>query len=549
MIKIQTESRGTISLIVLDGWGIAPDGPGNAISLAKTPNFKSFWASCPHTQLIASGEAVGLPKGEEGNSETGHMNIGAGRIVYQELPRINLSIADGTFFENKAFLKAIENVRKNNSTLNLMGLIGSGGIHSNIEHLYALLRLAADQKIDKVFLHLFTDGRDSFLTSSPIYIKQIEEEIKKIGVGKIASICGRYYAMDRDNRWDRTQKTYEALTSGIGEKAFSPIEAVINSHKKGVTDEFILPTLIVDQNGQPIKIIGDNDSIIFFNFRVDRPRELTRAFVIEKFESYCPKRKFFDPYAERYGEKQFSEIEICTTFERKKILKNIFFVTMTSYEKNLPVEVAFPPPVVRISLPSLFSNVQERQFHLAETEKFPHVTTFFDGAIDRPYSQEEWIEVPSPKVATYDLQPEMSAEEVTNQYLKRIKTGMYRFSLVNFANPDMVGHTGNIDAAIKACEFTDHCLGIIVREALSLDGTIIVTADHGNVEEMIDLKTGQVDTKHSCNPVPFIVINKNFMGNNLFLDQGILADVAPTILNLAKIIVPSEMTGKSLLGY
>jgi len=547
MIKIQTSASGPITLVILDGWGIAPKGPGNAVTLAKTPNLDSFWAGYPHTQLLASGEAVGLPRGEEGNSETGHMNIGSGRIVYQDLPRINLSIADGSFFENQAFLKAIVHVKKNQSSLNLLGLVGTGGVHSNLEHLFALLKLAADHQVKNVFLHLFTDGRDSPPTSSPLYLNQIEEEIKVLGVGKIASICGRYYAMDRDDRWERVQKAYDALTLGIGEKANSAVKAIHNSHLKGITDEFILPTLIVDQNNQPLKIIADKDAVIFFNFRIDRPRELTRAFVLENFESYCPVKKSFDPYAERYGQKQFSETETCATFVRKKKLHHLCFVTMTRYEKYLPVEVAFPPTQMRITLARLFSEIQERQFHLAETEKFPHVTNFFDGTAEQPSPQEEWAEIPSPKVATYDLKPEMSAAEVTEQYLKRINTGQYHFSLVNFANPDMVGHTGVIPAAIKACEFADHCLGIIVKEMLSLEGVVVVTADHGNVEEMIDLKTGEVDTKHSCNPVPFLVIEKSLLGKNVVLDQGILADIAPTILRLAKMIVPSEMTGRCLL--
>jgi len=296
-------------LVILDGWGIAPEGPGNAVALAKTPNFNALWASYPHTQLLASGESVGLPKGEPGNSETGHLNLGAGRVIYQDLPRINLSIANGTFFKNTAFLKAIVHVRQNKSSLHLMGLVGSGGVHSNIEHLYALLRLAKEEQVDNVYLHLFTDGRDSPPTSALIFISQVEAELKEIGIGKIATVCGRYYALDRDNRWERTQKVYDALTLGVGLKAKNAEEAIKNSYKKRVFDEFIEPTVLVGDRNQPIKLIEDGDAVIFFNFRIDRPRQLTKAFVLIDFESYRPKKASFDPYAERYGHKQFEEIK------------------------------------------------------------------------------------------------------------------------------------------------------------------------------------------------------------------------------------------------
>ena len=539
--------KGPICLIILDGWGITAAGPGNSITLSKIPNFNSYAASFPHTQLLASGESVGLPKGEPGNSETGHMNIGAGRIIYQDLPRINLSIADGSFFKNKAFLDATNHVKKFNSSLHLMGLVGSGGVHSNTEHLFALLRLAADQQLKNVYLHLFTDGRDSPQTSSISYIKQIEEELKKIGLGQIATIMGRYYSMDRDNRWERIEKAYLALTSGEGLRFKSAVEAIESSYEKNVTDEFILPSVIVNNQNQSVKIIEDNDGVIFFNFRIDRPRELTKAFVLKNFESYAPQKASFDPYAERYGHKQFEEIEKKLTFARKKVLKNLFFVTMTQYEKILPVKVAFPQLKIELSLPRILSESGKKQFHISETEKFPHVTTFFDGLVEKPFLNEEWAEVPSPKVATYDLKPEMSAGEVTAQFIKRIKTGLYSFALLNFANPDMVGHTGNIGAAIKACETTDFNLGKIVREILSLQGTAIVTADHGNVEEMINLETGEIDTEHSSNPVPFILINNQLKGEKKVLPQGILADITPTILSLYKIKIPSSMTGNSLI--
>jgi len=542
--KLQNNSP--IVLVILDGWGIAPESPGNAVELAKKPNFDRLWISFPHTQLLASGEAVGLPKKEPGNSETGHLNLGAGRIVYQDLPRINLAIADGSFFKKNAFLKAINYIRQKNSDLNLMGLIGSGGVHSNIEHLFALIRLMSEQKIKNVYLHLFTDGRDSPPKSSLTYINQIEQELINLGIGKIATISGRYYSMDRDNRWERVQKAYDALTSGIGEIAKTSQEAIKNSYERGITDEFILPTVIVDENNKPVKVINDNDSIIFFNFRIDRPRELTKAFVLKNFESYRPTKASFDPYAERYGHKQFEEIKEISTFQRKKILKDLFFVTMTEYEKGLPTEVAFSPPIVSLSLSRLFSEAEKRQFHIAETEKYPHVTTFFDGLKDRPFSFEEWAEVPSPKVATYDQQPEMSAKEVTAQFLKRFRTKFYQFALINFANPDMVGHTGVLEAGIKACEVIDYFLGQIIKEILAQGGTAIITADHGNVEEMINPQTNEIDTEHSNNPVPFILINNNLKTKGITFPQGVLSDVAPTILSLAGLKIPEEMTGRPL---
>lgn len=548
MRNLSLISSGPLVLVILDGWGIAPDSQGNAISLAKTPNMDSYWASFPHTQLLASGEAVGLPKKEAGNSETGHMNIGSGRIVYQDLPRINLSIADGSFFEKEAFLKAVSHVEKNKSSMHLMGLIGAGGVHSNLEHLFALLRFMATKGVKNTYLHLFSDGRDSPPTSALIYFDQIERELVQLKIGRIASIMGRYYSMDRDNRWDRIQKAYEALVLGEGEKAKSAQEAIKNSYNSGKTDEFILPTVIVDEKNNPIKKIEDNDAVIFFNFRVDRPRELTRAFIDINFETYRPGNISFDPYAERYSPQTLEIGKTKATFPRQKVLKNLFFVTMTMYDKDLKTEVAFPPPRVSLSLSRIFSGLQVRQFHIAETEKYPHVSYFFDGMTDRPYPFEEWAEIPSPKVSTYDLKPEMSAEEVTNQFIKRIETKQYRFALINFANPDMVGHTGVIAAAVKACEITDFQLDRIVKEILNQDGTVFITADHGNVEEMINLDTNQIDTEHSTNPVPFIIINRSLRGVSSTLRPGILADIAPTILSAAKIIVPSEMMGRNLLS-
>lgn len=531
-----------VVLIILDGWGIAPAGPGNAVSQAKTPNFSKLWTTCPHTQLSASGEAVGLPRGEKGNSETGHLNLGAGQIVFQDLPRINMAIADGTFFVNPAFKKVAEHVLKNQSALHLLGLVGMGGVHSDLSHLIALIHFAKNEGVGKLYLHLFTDGRDSPPTSAPVYISQIEEELEKVGIGKIATICGRYFAMDRDNRWERTQKAYEALVLGKGKQASSATEAIRQSYKDGKTDEFIEPT-ILKQEG----LIKDNDGIIFFNFRIDRPRQLTKAFVLPDFEQLKIEKAAFDPYAERYGLKIYEAPKGTTTFKREKVLKNLFFVTMTEYEKNLPVEVAFPPQIVKLPLARILSENNLRQLHIAESEKYPHVTVFFDGGRETPFPGEDWVEIPSPKVATYDLKPEMAAYELTEQTLKRIKGNFYDFILVNFANPDMVGHTGVITAGIKACETVDECLGKIVNMVFTIGGICLVTADHGNVEEMINLNTGEIDTEHSVNPVPFLVVDKKFDHAGRVLPRGILADVAPTILGILGIEKPELMTGKNLL--
>ena len=530
-----------VVLMILDGWGLAPPGPGNAISLAKTPNFNKFWSAYPHTQLLASGEAVGLPRGEDGNSEVGHLNLGAGQIVFQDLPRINMSIADGSFYQIQAFRQVVEHVRQKQGALQLLGLIGAGGVHSSLEHFFALLQLAKNEGLTNVYLHLFTDGRDSPPTSSLIYLNKIQAVMEKLGVGKIATLCGRYFAMDRDHRWERTQKAYDLLTQGIGDSVVSIKEAIKQSYEKGITDEFLEP-MVLDKNG----LIKDHDGVIFFNFRIDRPRQLTKALILPNFEKTKITKIPFDPYAEKYGWHQYQKPEVTTTFKRKKILKDLFFVTMTEYEKNLPVQVAFPPDVVKIPLARILSENNLRQFHLSETEKERFVTYYFDGQREKPFSGEDWLEIPSPKVATYDLKPEMSAREVTKEVLRRLRVASYDFILINFANPDMVGHTGVLQAGIKACEVVDECLGKIVEVVNNLGGVTVITADHGNVEEMIDPVTGEVDTEHSSNPVPFIVVGNQFRQVNL-LSQGILADVSPTILAIMKIEKPDLMTGRNLL--
>lgn len=531
-----------VVLIILDGWGLAPPGPGNAVSLAKVPNFTSFWTSFPHTKLQASGEAVGLPHSEKGNSETGHLNLGAGRIVYQDLPRINMAIADGAFFKIPSFLEAAEHVKKNNSNLHLMGLIGQGGVHSNMEHLFALLRFAKEQNLRSVFLHLFTDGRDSPPTSAINYLDQIEAKIKEIGVGRIATIMGRFYAMDRDNHWERTEIAYRALTEGNRKITQDPKKAIAESYNQDETDEFIKPIII---SGTPR--INRNDAVIFFNFRIDRPRQLTKAFVIDDFEKLVGQKIAFDPYTEKYYKKTYVEERVASIFKRSPKLKNLFFVTMTEYEEGLPVKIAFPPTIVSLPLGRILAEKGVRQLKVTETEKERFVTYYFNGQQEQPFPEEERIIIPSPNVSTYDLKPEMSAPEITRVLIKKLLVNSYDFILVNFANPDMVGHTGSLKSGIKACETVDTCLGKIVSTVKNLGGVVIICADHGNVEEMINLETGQVDTEHSKNPVPFIVVGKEFLGKAMILPSGILADVAPTILSLFGFPIPSQMSGRRLL--
>ncbi len=541
-----------VIICVLDGWGIAPPGPGNAVSLAKTPNMDRLWASYPHTQLKASGESVGLPRGEAGNTETGHLNIGAGRIVYQDLERINMSIADGSFFENKVLLGAFEHARRNNSRLHLMGLIGAGGVHSNLDHLFALIQLAKKQNFSNVFLHLFTDGRDSPPTASKTYINQIRGVIKREGVGIIASIMGRYWAMDRDRRWDRTAKAYFALTTGKGQLVKTPEEAIENSYAQGKTDEFIEPSIISDAQGKPFGLIQNNDAAIFFNFRIDRPRQLTSPFVIKDFTEGSVGLEF-DPYLEKYEKTHIpSKVALYQKlFDRGKPLENLFFATMTEYSKTLceaGTKVALPPERVVMPIGRVLSEANLKQLRMSESEKERFVTFYFNGQLEKPFSGEERIITPSPNVSTYDAKPEMSAREQTQKLLTKLQEPEgYSFILINYANPDMVGHTGNIGPAVKACEVVDECVGKIANFVLAYGGTLLVIADHGNVEEMINVHTGEIDTEHSINPVPFIAVSKEFLGKSQTLPAGILADLAPTTLALLNIPKPEDMTGRNLL--
>lgn len=540
-----------LALIVLDGWGLAPPGPGNAISLAKLNHIPRLWASYPHTQLAASGVDVGLPPGEDGNTETGHINIGAGRVVYQDLPRINMAISDGNFFTNDAFLGAIRYVNEHKSHLHLMGLISDAGVHSNREHLWALLNLLAQYKEQhkcecKAYLHVFTDGRDSPPRSARRFVADVEERIHALGVGAIATIMGRYYAMDRDHRWERTEIAYRALTETIDRTAPSTTAAIEQSYQEGKTDEFIEPTIILDPTGNPYPRVSNHDAVIFFNYRIDRPRQLTRAFVLSDFEEQKTPVSF-DPYAVKYHHKHIIEDDTRNKpFHRKIVLPNLFFVTMTQYERDLPCVVAYPPEPVKTPLGFVLSEHNLRQLRLSETEKERFVTYYFNGMHEVAFPGEDRLIVPSPKVATYDTMPEMAACELTEKLLNRLTIDVYSFILINFANPDMVAHTGNIKAAIGACEVTDACVGKIVNAVLARDGTCVVTADHGNVEEMLDAD-GNMDTEHSTFPVPFIMIDKRFQTYPTQLPAGRLADIAPTILSFLGIPVPTEMSGKNLL--
>jgi 2,3-bisphosphoglycerate-independent phosphoglycerate mutase len=509
-----------VALVILDGWGIGRDDPGNAVIAAKTPTMDRILTEYPHTQLITSGEAVGLPVGQMGNSEVGHLNLGAGFIVYQWITRIDVAIADGSFNENATFLQAIARCKTHSTTLHLMGLVSDGGVHSHTRHLVALVKLAAAHGLKQVAIHAFTDGRDTPPESGLGFVIALENELKAIGVGHIATVSGRYYAMDRDHRWQRTQLAYEAIVSGTGEPATSAREAIERSYQAGVTDEFIVPTIIPAPEGSPTTI-QPGDAVISFNFRSDRMRQLIAAL----------------------SEPQFAG------FERSRFVENLEIVTMTRYEEGLPVEVAFAPKDVENPVARVVSEAGLKQFHAAETEKYPHVTFFFNGGREEPFPGEERALVPSPKVATYDLQPEMSAPGVTDAVVAAIKSGRFDFIIVNFANCDMVGHTGVFEAAVKAVETADASLGRVLAATEAAGGVALVTADHGNAEEMIDPATGGPMTAHTTNPVSIVLVAPSDDAlRHASLRQGaVLSSVAPTILDLLGIPAPETMDQKSLI--
>lgn len=510
-------------LIVMDGWGIAPPGPANAVSLANTPNVDALWQKYPHTQLDASGVRVGLPAGQMGNSEVGHMNIGAGRVVFQDLVRISNAVQDGSFFQNPAFLRAIEHVKDRGSKLHLLGLLGPGGVHSHVDHLYALISLAAQHELPRVEIHAILDGRDTPPQSALGYARELEYRLKTIGTGRIATLSGRYYAMDRDRRWDRVEKAYRTMAFGEGESGASAEEIISNSYVAGVNDEFLLPAVVREspELGEE-SLISDHDAVIFFNFRSDRTREITRAFVMDEW-----------PY-----------------FDRGQKLQDLFFVTMTEYEEGLPVDAtAFSVADVGQVLAQVLADNGIRQFHTAETEKYAHVTFFLNGGEENPFPMEDRLLIPSPKVATYDLQPEMSAPQVAQTVLDILEKGDHQVVVVNFANGDMVGHTGFISATIKAIETVDGCVGRIVESAVSRGGVALVTSDHGNAEQMVDPVTGAPHTAHTTNPVPFILAGNQFAGSRVHLrDGGALSDIAPTMLELLGIPQPKAMVGTSLIA-
>ncbi|MDQ3009008.1 MAG: 2,3-bisphosphoglycerate-independent phosphoglycerate mutase [bacterium] len=534
-----------VVLLVLDGWGIGPNNAGNAIARAKTPNMNKYWLSFPHTQLAASGAAVGLPQGEDGNTETGHLNIGAGSIVYQDLPRINMSIADGSFNTKEAFLRAFEHVTAHGSRLHLMGLIGSGGVHSNIEHLYALLNLCQQNQVTEVYIHGFTDGRDSPPTAGITYIQQLQDFCLRAGVGKIATLMGRYYAMDRDKRWERVEKAYNALTIGAEICTPDPLAAIQQQYDQGITDEFLEPMSLCSSDNQ-IVTISDNDAVIFFNYRIDRPRELTKAFVLPTFEQGL-QSEGFDPYSIKYEKSHIKQTIGGQTFHRQKVLSNLYFSTMTRYEEGLPVDVAFPPQFVRNPLGKVFGDRGLRQLRMAENEKERFVTYYMNGQQETIFPGEERVIFPSKGAKSYDEIPEMSVREIAAELRKRVATGEYDCVICNLASADMVAHTGNLDATIKACEILDEVVGQIVQDVYQVGGVVLITADHGNAEELINNATGEVDTEHSIYPVPLMIIGKQYMGKTSMLPTGILADIAPTILKIMNLPKPETMTGRALI--
>jgi 2,3-bisphosphoglycerate-independent phosphoglycerate mutase len=541
----------SVILIVLDGFGLAPPGPGNAVYLANPTNINAFLYTYPNTTLKASGEAVGLPPTDVGNTEVGHLNIGAGRVVYQDLPRINMSIADGSFFQNESFLGIKKHLEQTKGKLHIIGLVGEGFVHSSIEHLHALLYFAKENNLPNTFIHCITDGRDSPPKSAHQTIAQLEEKLASLKIGKIATVMGRYYAMDRDRRWERIEKAYRALTTGIGITANSAAEAVDQAYKQDRTDEFIDPTIILT-NGTATANIEEGDAVVFYNYRIDRPRELTKAFVLDEFERDANIITSFDPYAGRHTQnvemtQELKNQILNKPFARGPKIPNLFFVTMTEYEKKMPVQVAFPPGVVNIPLGRVISDKGYAQLRMSESEKERFVTHYFNGHREQAFPQEDRLIIPSPKVPTYDMKPEMSAYELTETLIKNIKDDKYKFILINYANADMVGHTGNIDASIRAVKTLDDCLARVVQAALALNCTVLITADHGNVEQKINPQTGQISTEHTGNPVPFIAIGNQFQGRMVKLQSGILADIAPTILTLLDIPIPGDMTGRNLL--
>jgi len=506
---------GPVALIVLDGFGLSSTVAGNAVAQAKKPVYDALWADYPHTTLTASGEAVGLPSGQFGNSEVGHSNIGAGRILYQELTRIHKAIATGTFYENKVLRSAMDHVLRHNSSLHLYGLLSDGGVHSHLDHVLALLRMAAAMNVPRVYLHAFMDGRDTAPTNGRTYLKRVQEVMDALGTGQIATVQGRYYAMDRDKRWERTEKSYRAMVYGDGPRATDARQALEASYAQGVTDEFVQPLTIVGKDGQPVGLIQENDAIIMYNFRPDRAIQISQAFTNEDFRG----------------------------FDRGPKQPRVKYVCMTKYSETVGGTVAYEPTNLDNTLGEVLAQNGLTQLRAAETEKYPHVTFFFSGGREQPFPGEERVMIPSPKVATYDLQPEMSAGPLAEAVAARVGSGDIDVLILNFANPDMVGHTGDLNAAIAAVETVDTCLGTVLTALHAVGGVALVTADHGNADVMIDPETGGPCTTHTTNPVPLIVTKTDVQ----LRADGVLADLAPTMLQLLGVAQPPEMSGRSLL--
>jgi 2,3-bisphosphoglycerate-independent phosphoglycerate mutase len=506
-----------VVLIIADGWGVSATVKGNAIAQAKTPVIDRLFQRYPHTTLQASGLAVGLPEGQMGNSEVGHLNMGAGRVVYQDLTRISKSIADGIFANNRVLLESMEKINRAGGSLHLMGLFSDGGVHSHLEHLKALLEMAAKRGLSRVFIHAFLDGRDTAPTSGKQYLEDFQRYLDELGTGRIATIMGRFYAMDRDQRWERVQPAYETLVGGQGRIAENVSAAIDTAYEAGETDEFVKPTVLVDGQGQ-VASIHDGDGIIFFNFRADRAREITRAFTEKDFNA----------------------------FDRGQALSLSSYVCFSEYDASFDLPVAFPPEKLKNVLAEVVAAAGLRQLHIAETEKYAHVTFFFNGGREEPFPGEDHCLIPSPReVKTYDEKPQMSAYEVATEVVRRLEMKKYQLVILNFANGDMVGHTGNLAAAIQACEAVDTCVGRVVDKTMELGGVALFTADHGNAEQMLTPE-GEPVTAHSTNPVPCIVISQQFIGRQV-RDGGSLADLAPTILEIMGLAIPLEMTGQTLI--
>lgn len=504
-----------VCLLILDGFGINENQEANAIKLANTPFLDKLWMSYPTARLVASGEAVGLMEGQMGDSNVGHLNIGAGRIVYQDVARISKAVREKSFHTNEWLVKAMTACRDKGTALHLMGLLSPGGVHSHSSHLYALLEMAVEMGIRQVYIHAFLDGRDVPPASALEYMQDLEKEIERIGVGQVATVSGRYYAMDRDKRWERTEKAYKAMVFGEGFLAANGVEAVQMAYDRGETDEFVIPTVVANNSGRPLGMIADGDSVIFFNFRADRARQITRAFTDEHF----------------------------TAFTRAQ-WPEITFVCMTRYDETIVAPYAFPPQDLKNTLGEVVGKAGWRQLRIAETEKYAHVTFFFNGGDEHNFPGEDRKLIPSPKVATYDLQPKMSAPEVAAEAVAAINRGEYDLIVLNFANCDMVGHTGILPAAIQAVEAVDRAVEEVVSAMVAQGGYIVLTADHGNAEQMVDYETGEPHTAHTLNPVPVVLITD---GKDLKMRDGILADLAPTVLDLLDLDTPPEMTGQSLI--